>query len=340
MIPDGQEGTGETTTVPVPRATLYRRAAERVAGLADGEAAEWIAEHGLLSMARWEGLSEGVRERLRERAREIAAYNLYAVSRFRELVDALDDVPVCALKGIHLLGTVYRRDPESRLLSDLDLLVPASRIGEVVARLATLGLEELPVSRRIEGVSPHRIVADERLVVEVHTRLGFKHAARSEWDDVAPRETRLHDRSVFVLDRETTLVHLVAHFVKHRPFSRLGWVEDVLRWTEPGVDGRRALARARDLGAYRSFVAGARVLRAALGPLGLDEVPDRPPRAADRVVIQIHERLLWRDLVVDPWRAGPGSAGGRTLTALLLSDGMTDASGFLRTKVVELLRRR
>lgn len=322
-----------------PRERLYARVAERVSALEEAEAADWIVRHRLLSMARFEGLSAGVRERLRARTLEIAAYNLYLVSRFQEVVDALAGVPVCPLKGIHLLDTVYREDPESRTITDLDLLVPPERMEEAVDRLRALGFEETPVSRRIRRLSPHRALVDALVMVELHSRLGFKHAGRSTWDDLAPRSGSLHEREVFLLDRETTLVHLVVHFVKHRPFCRLGWAEDVLRWVESGVDPERAMARARHLGGLRSFVAGVRMLRRAVGPIGLAPVPDRPPGLAGRLAVELNERLVWREILSDPWRAGPGGPAGRTLSALLLSDRTRDARRFLQAKALEILKR-
>lgn len=281
-----------------------------------------------------------MREPLLVRLRQNAAHTLYAAARFREVVDALDGIPVCPLKGIHLLDRVYREDPECRVLGDLDLLLPRERIEEAVARLRRLGLEETPLSQRIREVSPERVLTDGRLPVELHTRLGVKHGPRSAWEDLRPRPARVHDRQVFTLDRETTLVHLVSHLVKHRPFSRLGWVEDVLRWVRRGVDGRGALARARELGALRSFVAGVGILHHALGPLGLPGAGGEGGRSLDRLAVRLHERLLWRDLLRDPWSAGPGTPLGRTLSVFLLADRPGDVGGFLHAKLAERRQRR
>ncbi|HSL82420.1 MAG TPA: nucleotidyltransferase family protein, partial [Thermoanaerobaculia bacterium] len=202
---------------------LRRRVAARVAGMAKGEAASWIAGHGLLSMAGCEALPAGVRERLREALRRSAAHNLLAVARFQQAADALAaaGVPACPLKGIHLLDTVYRDDPGARPLSDVDLLVPAGAADEAVARLeAALELRETPLSRRLRGVHPERVLAGRAFVLELHTRLGPAHGWASTWEEVSPVPGRVHGREVHVLDRETTLVHLVTHLVRHRPLSR------------------------------------------------------------------------------------------------------------------------
>lgn len=307
----------------------------------------WIERHGLLSLAGGRAGSlaaepglpaPGVHERVLDRLRRNAAQNLYSVARFQAVVDALEGIPVCPLKGIHLLDTVYREDPEARVLRDLDLLLPPERIEEAVRRLRSLGLEETPLSREIRDVSPERVLTDGRLPVELHTRLGVKHGARSWWEVLRPGPGQVHGREVFTLDRETTLVHLVSHLVKHRPFSRLAWVEDVLRWIRLGVDAGRACARARELGALRSFAAGIGILERTLGPVGLRAAAAEPLRAGDRLAIVLNERLVWRDLLRDPWSAGPGTPLGRTLSVFLLADRPGDMGSFLRAKLVERRR--
>lgn len=323
-----------------PLDRLRRRVAGHVTGMPDEQAVRWIEGHGLLSAASSGALPEGVRERLQRRVRETAAYNLYAAARFREVVDALGDVPVCPLKGIHLLDTVYRDDPGIRPLGDLDLLVPAGSVDEAAARLEeAVGLEETPTSRRLRRVHPERTLTDGRLTVELHTRLGYVHGWASTWADLAPAPARLHGRPVHTLDRETTLVHLVTHLVKHRPLSRLVWVEDVLLWVASGVDGRRALAVARRMGGRRAFTAGVRAIRRVAGEDLLPEVPagDRLARAA--------ERWLWPDLAAgelpDPSAAATGGrvAAGRAVAAVVLADRPALAVRYLRVKAAEVLLR-
>lgn len=338
------------------RTELHRRVAERVAGLGDEEAAAWIEGHGLFAMAACDALPAGVRKRLRERSVHLAAYNLYAVERFQAIADALAEpspIPVCPLKGIYLLDSVYRSDPGSRGIADLDLLVPGDRMDEAVARLEErLGLAERPVSRRLRRVYPERVLAGKRFEVELHDRLGYKHGAASAWRDLAPAPARVHGREVHALDRETTLVHLVSHLVKHRPLSRLGWVEDVLRWAEPaidpamggGVDGERATAVAARLGARRSLVAGVRVIRRVVGD---DLLPGVPDGSEDRAVLA-HERRLWSDLAGGRLPDPPGGAGapsrprsrtGAVLSTVLLADRPAHAVRAVAVKAAEVALR-
>lgn len=335
---------------PRHRAELHRRVAARVAGMGDDEAAAWIAGHGLLSMAACEALPEGVRERLRESARHVAAYNLYAIDRFRAIAGALAEpaggggpIPLCPLKGIFLLDSVYRDDPGARPLADLDLLVPAERIDEAVARLRDeLGLVERPMSRRLRRIYPERILGSHNLEVELHSRLGYKHGAASAWGDLSPVPAEVHGRRVHALDRETTLVHLVSHLVKHRPLSRLGWVEDVLRWSELGVDGARATAVADRIGARRSLVAGVRVLRRVVGRDLLPGVPDGTGRAG--FGIGIHERRLWRGIADGALPDPPAGTTARSrsaslVSAVLLADRPSHALRAVAVKAAELVLR-
>jgi hypothetical protein len=172
-------------------------------------------------MAADPALPEPVRERLADAARRTAAYNLRAVSRFEDAVAALAGIPVCPLKGIYLLDTVYRDEPGARVLGDVDLLVPAARIDEAVARLeAGLGMAELPASRRLRGLGPERILAGRGFALDLHDRLGFAYGWASTWDDLAPTPARVHGLPVHALGREATLVHLMTHLVKHRPLRR------------------------------------------------------------------------------------------------------------------------
>lgn len=325
---------------------LYRAVVERVAPLDDGAAAAWIERHGLLSMARVEALPAAVRERLRERARDNAVYNLYVGARFRELAAALAaaGIPVCPLKGIFLLDRIYRDDPASRVLGDLDLLVPEARLDEAVARLAAGGaLQERPSSRRLRRVYPERVLTGSSMMVELHGRLGYKHCPVSAWNDVAPVPSTVHGEPVFALDRETTLVHLVSHLVKHRPLSRLVWVEDVLRWVETGVDAARAVEVAGRLGALHSLVAGIRVLRRLVGEDLLPGVPASVPGMGGRLLAWNEERI-WGGPAIrrlpDPARRTGGRAGLRSLaSAVLLADRPGHALRAVAVKAAEVVLR-
>ena len=318
------------------RERLYDAAIVQAVDLGPADGARWLVGHGLLVLTGHPRLPAPLRPALVVALQRNAAANLLHVARFQEIADALGDLPFCPLKGLHLLATAYRDDPEHRVLTDLDLLVPEDDAVAAIARLAALGYREGAASRRLAADRHERVLSDGRLTVELHTRLGIKHGPHSTWADLAPRPGRVHDRDCHLLDAETTLVHLVTHFVKHGPFTRLGWAEDVLRWSERGVDGAAAFAVARRLGAARSFVAGVRALAALAGD---DLLPAVPRGTADRL-LELHERTVWSHLRPQPLHAGFASnALRRNLSALLLADRPADAGAFLRAKGRELAQR-
>ncbi|HEX2255038.1 MAG TPA: nucleotidyltransferase family protein [Thermoanaerobaculia bacterium] len=322
------------------RARFHDLAAAHAAALGPDGAWRWLAEHGLLAIARHPGLPPAAGERLADAARHNLAANLFRIDRFRAAATALAGLAVCPLKGIYLLDTVYRDDPQHRVLGDLDLLVRAAEVDAAVRCLVPLGLAETAASRGAGSGWHERVLAGDGFVVELHTRLAVKHAPRTTWDDLAPHPAAVHGRSVSILDDETTLVHLVTHWVKHVPFRELRWVEDVLRWLERGVDGEAAWRHARRLGAARSMVAGARALRALAGPELLPGVPQRL-RGAAQAAIAANERWVWGGRLATPLTAPPAAtAARRNLSALLLADTVADATSFLAAKARELTRRR
>jgi hypothetical protein len=331
--------------VPAPpspsphRHRLYTAALDQAADLGPNEGARWLIGHGLLALTDHPLLPAPLRPPLVVATQRNTAANLLRVARFQEIAEALGDLPFCPLKGIHLIDTVYRDDPEHRPLADLDLLVREEDAEEALGRLAGLGYREGTASRRNAAERHERELSDGRLTVELHTRLGIKHGPHSTWTDLAPRPGTVHGRACHLLDAETTVVHLITHFVKHGPFTRLVWVEDVLRCCERGVDGAAAFAVARRLGAARSFVAGVRALAALAGDDLLEDVPRSPSAGADRL-LELHESWVWRHLQPHPLHAGFASnALRRNSSALLLADRPADAVRFLRAKARELAGR-
>lgn len=323
-----------------PRERLHVEALRQLARLSPPEAAVWLDRHGPPAgqpRSREDDLPEPLRRLLRRRRQGILAANLHRIARFHELVDTLTErgIPVCPLKGIHLLGTVYREDPESRPMADLDVLVrPEDAEGAVESLRIALRLQETSLSRRLAPRSHERVLVGPALVVEVHTRLGLRSRRGSTWDELAPVAGRLHGRDVHLLDRETTLAYLVAHFVQHGPWTCLRWVEDVLRWSGLGLDAERTADRARRLGSWRTLVAGTRALRTRLGPEALPGLPDRD-RGFGRLTMFVYESLL------APGTAkGPGSRTRRHLGTLLLMDGPGDLLPFVWSRGRQVIRRR
>lgn len=333
------------------RQRLYAAALGEVERRGGGEeAVGWVLRHGLLALEDHPRLPAALRPPLAAAARRNLAANLLRIHRFQAVADRLAPLPVCPLKGIHLLDRAYAADPQHRVMADLDLLLRPEDVEEAVDRLEGLGYREGAASRRAAPWWHERVLDDGQVTLEIHLRLGLKHGPRTAWEDVAPEPARVHGRLVHALDDATTLVHLVVHFVKHGPFVRLGWVEDVLRWVEEraaGADGEgagglggAAWEVARRLGAGRSFVAGVRALDPIAGDGFLPTVPRRPGGTGG-VLLALHERHLWPALPRDPLACGTAStAWRRNLSALLLADRPADALRFLAAKARELASRR
>ena len=331
-----------TTTPPSQhRLRLYNAALAQAHDLEDpAEASRYLIRHGLLAVTDYPQLPAALRPPLAVASQRNAAANLLRVARYQAIAEALAGFPFAPLKGIHLLDTVYRDDPENRVLTDLDLLVRERDTAAVLDRLDALGYRESAASRRVAAHRHERVLSDGSLTVEVHTRLGIKHGPRSAWRELAPKPGgQVHGRPCYLLDDDTTLVHLVTHFVKHGPYTRLAWAEDIVRLCEPaggGIDTGRAVEIARRLGAERSFTAGVGALSALVGKDFLAAVPGRD----DDRLLRLHERLVWSHLATRPLLCGFASnAARRNLSAVLLADRPGDAKDFLVSKGVELKQR-
>jgi len=318
------------------RERLHRDALRQLASLSPDAALRWLDRHGPpAGDDREEGrsLSDPLQQLVRRRRQQTLAANLHRIARFQELVDKLSTlgIPVCPLKGIHLLGTVYRGDPENRPMCDMDVLVRREDSDGAIAALeGSLGLEETSLSRRLAARSHERVLVGKALVVEIHTRLGLRTGRAGSWEDLSPAPSRLHDREVHILDRDTTLAYSILHFVQHTPWSRLVWVEDILRWSQRGFDPEVLQQRAQSLGCRRLLTAGVRALRDRLGSEVLPGVPGRD-RGLGRLFSSLYSALspppaeIGLALELPKW---PGPRVRRHLGTLLLADRLGDLLQF------------
>jgi hypothetical protein len=208
-----------------------------------------------------------------------AAANLLILEELRRLGEIFSrppPVPVVVLKGGALAFTHYS-DPAIRPLSDIDLLVPEQRVGEVRERLVSAGYREWAqeMAPGLNRVLSHHLNLRRdapTLYVEVHWTLG-----RSQHDRYAPDMAWFWEHTeplhlpfptpLLTLDPTAHLLYLAAHTILHhgeaeadgkwwydihllveRDGARIQWDELVtragtFRWSEAML---RALTRCRE----------------------------------------------------------------------------------------------
>lgn len=181
---------------------------------------------------------EHVRARLEQERRATALDNLRRYGEFRRLARVLRerDVPVIALKGLHLAELVYR-DISLRPMIDIDLLVPRAQRRPAIAALRALGygFEEQKLESGLDVTPPGAVEAmlDGKYHVGlIHRRLGI--AVEIHWtlaDPLYPYSppiediwrcavpARLGDADALVMSPEFLLLHVCAHLAYNHVFA-------------------------------------------------------------------------------------------------------------------------
>lgn len=154
-------------------------AAGRIGDLDSDELAAFLALagwHGVAS-ALWGGLGTATTllppdcAAYLEAARHLnARRNDRLLAQAAEIAAATADagIPAVFLKGTALLARGLHADPATRLVGDIDLLVPVRRVGDAAAALASAGYRRLP--DRVEHAhDPVRLLRSDRPgVIELH----------------------------------------------------------------------------------------------------------------------------------------------------------------------------
>ncbi len=183
-------------------------------------------------------LPQPVRTRLEEARRATALDNLRNYGEFRCLARVLRerDIPVIALKGLHLAELVYR-DISLRPMVDLDLLVPLAQRKEAIAALRAEGYEceEAKLENGFDDGRPDAIeamldgkyhvgLAHGRLgtVVEIHWTLAdplypYTPPLEDIWRSAVPAS--LGDADTLVMPPEFLLLHVCAHLAYNHVFA-------------------------------------------------------------------------------------------------------------------------
>lgn len=239
-------------------------------------AAAWLTTHRLHVLRDHPDLIPALRDHLTQLRRRTLAQNIVLIRAFTDVVHALSagdgsprPIPVAPLKGIALLDTVYSADIGLRPMTDLDLLVPEDRIEQAIARLAPLGYAEPEPSHRLRRVMHHRALRGPRAILELHTKLGQALVPRSTWRHVDPCPATVHGVPAHRLSPAAELVHLLIHFYLHRPFTVLGWLDEILSLahTLPAEDQEHTIpAVASRLLCRTPLAITVELLRRTLGP--------------------------------------------------------------------------
>lgn len=145
------------------------------------------------------------------------------------------EIPTLILKGIALIGGVYR-DPGTRSMIDIDLLVAPSDLRRSLRCLKDAGWEVPEVRaplppRFIHGVE---VVAPDGTKLDLHWRLmeylspgPADNDGRGIWTNACP--TRVLDQETKMLAPEYMLVHALVHGCRWTPERDVRWIADSVR---------------------------------------------------------------------------------------------------------------
>ena len=164
---------------------------------------------------------EQVRIGLAQDRRTTALDNLRNYGEFRRTVRALQqrEIPVIALKGLHLAELVYG-DISLRPMGDLDILVPAAQVERAVKVLRS---SEYDLAKKIGsaydiGLTHRRL----GILIEIHWSLSQPPEpcippVDEVWRRAVP--AKLGDADTCVMSPEFLLLHVCAHLANHHVFA-------------------------------------------------------------------------------------------------------------------------
>jgi len=223
-------------------------------------------------------LPEPLRARLDEERRATAFANLRRCAAFRDIAHAFAqrDIPLMALKGLHLAELVYR-DISLRPMDDVDILVPRAELGNAVATLQHMdyGPEEDMSGAAVARIDTSHAVALEHrgqgAMIELHWTLGerdygYESPVAEIWRTAAPG--RLADAEVQLMSPEFLLLHVCAHLACNHTFllglRALCDVAEIVRAC-PALDWAVVIDQGRRHGWGRGVAAALRLARDQLG---------------------------------------------------------------------------
>lgn len=170
----------------------------------------------------------------RELAKERRRFTLAVLAReiLRDATAALDarGISVMPLKGV-LFQLVLYRDPADRLLSDVDILVPAGDFGRAIDALMAAGFEPVSAGRSLIEA---QLRSPKGMAVDLHRQLFSPGRYKLSTRDVfsrASRDDRLLGLPLFLAHPYDTAAHLIGKFVSdHVTHDALARLAELARW--------------------------------------------------------------------------------------------------------------
>lgn len=257
---------------------LSASAWEEIVSLALNHGVAPLLHRSLQASGGLAALPEHLRTRLDADRRATALVNLRNCAAFRDIARELGkrNIPLMALKGLHLAERVYR-DISLRPMGDVDILVPRAELGNVVATLQRMGYgpeEDMSGAAQAMLELGHAVgLAHRRLgnLIEPHWSIGepgYGYAPPIEaiWRSAVPG--RLADAEVRLMSPEFVLLHVCAHLACNHTFllglRGLCDIAEIVR-AHPALDWKIVIDHGRRHGWERGVAAALRLAHEHLG---------------------------------------------------------------------------
>lgn len=162
-------------------------------------------------------------------------------------------IPVAPLKGA-LLVVGFAREPSSRAIGDVDLLVPADRFDDARRVLGYAGAREVVADP--EGRTFTASVPGAHFTVDLHRRLCRRSLYRLDESAIFARsrvDTAAFGAEVRLLTPEDAFAHAVAHHAGGRPLGPIERLASDLALLEPRIDEDRLVTALHEAGLIRAL---------------------------------------------------------------------------------------
>ncbi|MBE0623732.1 MAG: nucleotidyltransferase family protein [Burkholderiales bacterium] len=272
LRPEGASGSAARARALPPHAW------EEIVSLALDHGVAPLLHRSLQASGVLAALPEHLRARLDEDRRATAFANLRNCAAFRDIARKLRrrNIPLMALKGLHLAERVYR-DISLRPMGDVDILVPQAELGNAVATLQRMeyGPEE-DMSSAADAMLElgHAVALGHRslgTLIELHWTLGepgygYEAPVEEIWRTAA--KGTLADAEVQLMSPAFMLLHVCAHLACNHTFllglRGLCDIAEIVR-TCPALDWTVVVDQGRRHGWERGVGAALRLARDHLG---------------------------------------------------------------------------